>query len=523
MLPLIKLLVFAQGSVRDGTLPQQHNPPGLAEVPDSEELRRFVEEHSYSNPSFRQKQSERADLEAVPLGLVSKQVRIIYLVPSDREARADYQNAIANAISNVQRFYSDQLGGGYGFSLHSPVVEVYRTAHPAAFYSTGVYSGSNGFFSSALTDGFAVTRGGFNDPNNRWIFYIDADPSCGQGIGSNSGAAVLAGNDLRGLTGQTNVPPCSYAQPDTGGVNRWIGGLAHELGHTFNIPHPPGCDGGSCAGGLFTYNSLMWIGYAYYPTTYLLDENKAQLLASGFFNVLSPDPPARYDISGRITKSDNTALGGVTVALSGSQSGSTVTDGNGGYSFPNLPVGGGYSIAPAQTSYTFSPQLQTFNALNGNQAANFTATPDAVVPVLISEGLTTRALAMDSVLRLPEPFPPAYQSSWGTDRGTRITLFATNFELTPNETALAVTAEAEDAAHRIYTLPVEYVGRVPGFNWLSCIVVRLNDSLGDVGDVLVRIRYRGASSNRVRVGVGHVGGGLPDDAGAVPTSVLPPQ
>ncbi len=41
--------------------------------------------------------------------------------------------------------------------------------------------------------------------------------------------------------------------------------------------------------------------------------------------------------------------------------------------------------------------------------------------------------------------------------------------------------------------------------------------MDDLGDVLVRIHYKGDASNRVRVGIGHVGGGPSDDPGAVPT------
>ena len=56
------------------------------------------------------------------------------------------------------------------------------------------------------------------------------------------------------------------------------------------------------------------------------------------------------------------------------------------------------------------------------------------------------------------------------------------------------------------------------------IVLRLNDSMGDLGDVLVRLNLHGVSSNRVRVGIGHVGGGPSDDPGAVatPAPVTPP-
>jgi hypothetical protein len=80
-----------------------------------------------------------------------------------------------------------------------------------------------------------------------------------------------------------------------------------------------------------------------------------------------------------------------------------------------------------------------------------------------------------------------------------------------------MTADAEDGSNNLYPLAVEYVGRVPGRYWLSYVVVRLNDNMGDLGDVLIRINARGVPSNRVRFGVGHIGGGPADDPGAVPT------
>ena len=138
-------------------------------------------------------------------------------------------------------------------------------------------------------------------------------------------------------------------------------------------------------------------------------------------------------------------------------------------------------------------------------------------PILISEESSTRAIALDSVTQMREPFPLTSSFQMGTDKRTRVMLFAMNLSLQPNETASAVKAEAEDGAHRIYTLTVEYVGPVPEQSWATAVVVRLSDEMGDVGDVLVQIIYQGVASNRVRVGIGHIGGGLPDDAGAVPT------
>ncbi len=141
----------------------------------------------------------------------------------------------------------------------------------------------------------------------------------------------------------------------------------------------------------------------------------------------------------------------------------------------------------------------------------------SITPVLISQDTSTRALSFDAVTRTHEPFATTTEVNWGNDNRTRVMLFAMGLNLQPNETAADVSAEAEDGGHNKYSLIVEYVGPVPDQQWVTSIIVRLNDQLSDVGDVLVGITYHGVHSNRVRLGIGHVGDGLPDDAGAVPT------
>ena len=144
--------------------------------------------------------------------------------------------------------------------------------------------------------------------------------------------------------------------------------------------------------------------------------------------------------------------------------------------------------------------------------------------VLISQETSTRAVAVDSVTQKREPFNSISAVPWNSDGRTRVMLFAMGLSLQPNETATAVTADAEDGAHKIYSLTVEYAGPVPEQEWATSVVIRLNDQIGDVGDVLVGITYHGMQSNRVRLGIGHVGDGPPDDAGAVPTpgTIAPP-
>ncbi len=135
----------------------------------------------------------------------------------------------------------------------------------------------------------------------------------------------------------------------------------------------------------------------------------------------------------------------------------------------------------------------------------------AGAPTLHTKTNSTRAIVVESTSLIAEPFQPTAPVRFSQDGRTRVMLFASNLTLLPGETAAAVTADAEDGNHTHYPLTVEYVGTVPEFNWMTAVIVRLNDNLGDVGDVLVGITLHGATSNRVRVGIGHIGGGPPDD------------
>jgi hypothetical protein len=100
-------------------------------------------------------------------------------------------------------------------------------------------------------------------------------------------------------------------------------------------------------------------------------------------------------------------------------------------------------------------------------------------------------------------------------------VFAMNLPLQAGEDLSVVSADAEDAAHQHHPLTVESIRPVPSCEWMSAVVFKLNDDLGDVGDVLISVSYRSVMSNRVRIGIGHVGGGPTDDVGAVPTPAPP--
>ena len=146
-------------------------------------------------------------------------------------------------------------------------------------------------------------------------------------------------------------------------------------------------------------------------------------------------------------------------------------------------------------------------------------------PVLISEETSTRALAVNPVNWRRNRLPFATQVLWPAGEDARITMFVTNLNLMRDEGANAFRADATNGAGRRYSLPIESINPLPGLNWIYAVTMRLNPELGDSGDVLVRLNWRGMASNRVRLSVGHIGGGPVDDDGARPTPapMTPPK
>ena len=135
-------------------------------------------------------------------------------------------------------------------------------------------------------------------------------------------------------------------------------------------------------------------------------------------------------------------------------------------------------------------------ASDAHAQTRYTATP-IPAPVLLVNANTNRAIALDSVLFTAEPFSLVSSSNFNADQRTRVMLFARNVDLAPNETFSVVTAKAVDSGSNVYTLAVEYVGRVPDFDGLTTVIVKLPNNLTFNGDVSISISLRGVPSNNV--------------------------
>jgi hypothetical protein len=144
------------------------------------------------------------------------------------------------------------------------------------------------------------------------------------------------------------------------------------------------------------------------------------------------------------------------------------------------------------SSGTYALLVKMYGTTVRNQPFTINAAP---APKLMTEEGTERAVALDSVtwLRL---FPLVTVHNFSQDRRARIVLFLSGVELSEAEMTSAVTAQAEDAGHTLYPLAIEYVGKVPGFAWLTQVIVRPPEELKAGGDVWVTVGVRGALSNR---------------------------
>lgn len=128
---------------------------------------------------------------------------------------------------------------------------------------------------------------------------------------------------------------------------------------------------------------------------------------------------------------------------------------------------------------------------------------DPPAPMLLTNSLTGRGAAFDSVALTAEPFVvnTPYERNLAADGLTRVTLLLVGVRLDAPGEAGFVTARAVDAQQRPYDLLVEAVGGAKNLSWLEQVTLRLPPELAGAGDVSVSVTVRGVESNKVTLRV----------------------
>ncbi len=147
--------------------------------------------------------------------------------------------------------------------------------------------------------------------------------------------------------------------------------------------------------------------------------------------------------------------------------------------------------------------------------------PNSPVPVLLSQQTSTRALAVPETASRQTDLSNIPVRAF--EPNARITLFVTNLAMMPTEGSNAFRIYGMDRRGRIYRFPVVGFQRMSRGGDVYAITIQLTDEIGyweppaADGDLLFQLTWRGQGSNRVRVGLGKIGGPIADDPGARPT------
>jgi hypothetical protein len=157
----------------------------------------------------------------------------------------------------------------------------------------------------------------------------------------------------------------------------------------------------------------------------------------------------------------------------------------------------GDTTAEPNETFQVTLSLPTNVTIADNTGIGTIIDDDALL--LLTEEGSQRALSLDSVLFVTDPFAVVNTNNFSSDQRTRIILLSTGLKLAAGENATAVTATAEDPQSGVHQLPVEFVGPLPSFPWLTQVVVKLPDSLATKNSALVSITVHGVTSNMVLV------------------------
>lgn len=170
-------------------------------------------------------------------------------------------------------------------------------------------------------------------------------------------------------------------------------------------------------------------------------------------------------------------------------------DTNGAFTAANLSVGTHTVVATpypqANAAGTPGPSLHLSFVVLDN--------PVSSPPHLLTLPNSDHAVAFNAATFVREPFSLFTMENLSSDKRTRVVLFATNLDIPLGGDTSEVQVFAENAMLGSIPIPLEHIGKVPFFNFLTQIQVILPDTLANTGDVWIRVSWRGVSSNQARI------------------------
>ncbi len=160
----------------------------------------------------------------------------------------------------------------------------------------------------------------------------------------------------------------------------------------------------------------------------------------------------------------------------------------------NVAVGGTWPGYPDATT-VFPQQMQV------DYVRVYQRDTPSNVPVLFTDEGVNRALALDSVTFKRDPLSVRNFNNFSSDQTTRLMLLSANLDLRPGDGPEVVKVQANYGNGQLYTLTVEWVGRLPSLDWITVVIARLPDELAGAGEALVSVTANNQSSNQVSISI----------------------
>ncbi|MFF5226068.1 cellulose binding domain-containing protein [Dactylosporangium sp. NPDC000521] len=196
----------------------------------------------------------------------TKTVRVFWLKPTDVAFDQRYPDGIATVMREAQRYYRQELGKT--FALNATVVETVNGEHDTNWYINTNCDPNGDRYWCVVFNMQAELRRRYSlaNPDSRWLIVgeISAEDAGKSGGGASPGWVLLSGHDADGGAGRN------------GPMNRWYGGMVHELGHGFGLPDSSSTDGTPMSASFYDY-----------PNTHFSQAQKNAILAGPYGGFLS--------------------------------------------------------------------------------------------------------------------------------------------------------------------------------------------------------------------------------------------
>lgn len=166
----------------------------------------------------------------------------------------------------------------------------------------------------------------------------------------------------------------------------------------------------------------------------------------------------------------------------------------------SLTVNGDTAVEPDET-FALNLSNPVNATISGTSAIGTILDDDGLKLLLESSGPNVnQAAAIDALLFVRDPFPVISKAEWwnlGTDRNTRVTVFAANLSLNSGDSASAVTVTLTGSNGQSHDIAAEDVRSVLNAS-LTQVTFRLPDSLA-IGNCLITLSVHGQTSNQAMI------------------------